>query len=113
MKKLLLLVVVAFFFMSSMAMAVDIEMEWDVSPGATGYKIYKSIDNGVTWDSGIDVGNIIEYTYLNVEETGLVIFRVSAYNDAGESVTYWAGAWYNHLWLPPAPTAALSIGQII
>ncbi|MBU2118643.1 MAG: hypothetical protein KJ954_13735, partial [Alphaproteobacteria bacterium] len=75
--------------------AVDVDLTWDASIGATGYKVYKSEDLGVTWATPIDVGNVLVYKYLGVIETKMVIFRTSAYNANEESIRKWSGAWYD------------------
>ena len=80
--------------------AADISLKWDASSGATGYKIYKSEDGGTTWNAGVDVGNVVTYTYTGVVETALILFRVSAYSQAGEAIRLWSGAWYDHRKLP-------------
>jgi hypothetical protein len=54
----------------------------------------------LSWDSGVDVGNVIIYTYPTVIETGLVMWKISAYNASGESISDWRGAWYDHTKLP-------------
>jgi len=110
--KKVLLAMVAFFFMCGMAMAVDVNLKWAAAPNSTGYKIYKSLDNGATWDAGIDVGLVTEHIYLGVEETGLVLFRVGAYNAAGEAISYWSGAFYNYLWMPPLTARGLGVGDV-
>jgi len=88
-------------FSIGIAQAAEVTLKWEASADATGYKVYKSLDSGTTWDAGVDVGDVTEYIYTGVEETGLVLFRVSAYNSFGETISYWSGAFYNHLWLPP------------
>jgi hypothetical protein len=87
--------VLVFIFMVSPGFAADVTLKWDPSAGATGYKIQKSVDLGVIWSAPVDVGNVTTYTYLNVEENALVIFRASAYNAAGESIRSWSGAWFD------------------
>ena len=99
-------------FSVGMAQAADVNLKWEASPEATGYKIYKSLDNGATWDAGIDVGNVTEYIYTGVEETCLVLFRVGAYNASGEGVSFWSGAWYNKLWMPPLSAQGLGVGNV-
>ena len=84
-----------FIFIVSLALAADVDLRWDASAGATGYKIQKSVDLGVTWSTAIDVGNVTTYKYLNVEENVLVFFRASAYNAVGESIRTWSGAWFD------------------
>ena len=112
MKKIIGLIAGILFLMAGTAFAVDATLNWDASADATGYKIFKSLDLGVTWDAGIDVGNVTTYLYTNIEETGLVIFRVSAYNDFGETINFWSGAWFNYLWLPPLSAQGLGFGNI-
>lgn len=112
MKRLLLIAAMIMFFATTV-FAVDATLNWDISEGSTGYKIYKSLDSGITWDAGIDVGNVLTYLYTGIEETGLVIFRVSAYNGFGETINYWSGAWFNYLWLPPLASQGLGIGDVI
>jgi len=84
-----------FVFMASVTLAADVTLKWDPSAGALGYKIQKSVDLGVTWAASIDIGNVLTFTYPNVEENTLVIFRASAYNAAGESIRTWSGAWFD------------------
>ncbi len=107
MKRFLLVLVMVLLPM--MAFAADIDLTWDASVGATGYKIYKSEDMGATWGAPIDVGNVIVYKYLGVIETKMIHFRISAYNATGESIRYWSGAWYNHLWKPINSGGGVSI----
>jgi hypothetical protein len=105
MKKLIVIGLILLFPTS--CFAADVVLRWDASIGATGYKIYKSEDNGVTWGTGLDVGNVTTHTYTNVIETKLVLFRISAYNASVESIRLWSGAWYDHRLKPVmAPTGA-------
>lgn len=89
------LVVLIFSLIGSPGFAAEVTLKWDPSEGATGYKIQKSVDIGVTWSPGVDVGNVTTYTYSNVEENVFVIFRASAYNAVGESIRTWSGAWFD------------------
>lgn len=91
------------------AFAAEVDLQWDPSTGATGYKLQKSTDLGVTWTTPIDVGNVTVYKYTNVEENTLVLFRASAYNAAGESIRTWSGAWYDHRKKPVSPPAGIGI----
>jgi len=111
MKKLLLAVLMMFLW-TGMVFAADITLKWEASTDATGYKIYKSLDLGVTWDAGIDVGNVTTHVYTGVEETGIVLFRMGAYNSFGEAIMYWAFAGYNHLWRPPLSAQGLGVGDV-
>jgi len=103
------LIAIAILAMASVVMAADINLAWNASEKATGYKIYQSVDNGATWESGLDVGNVLTYIVPFVPDSGLVLFRVSAYNTKGETITYWSGAWYNGDWRPPSPAGGLGI----
>ena len=94
--KNLIVAILLILFGFSFGYAADVSLKWDASVGATGYKIYKSEDLGVTWSALVDVGNVTTYTYLNIIETKMVLFKVSAYNSLGESVRHWSGAWYDH-----------------
>ncbi len=94
MKKLLLVLIIC--LIPAIAWSADVTLRWDVVTDATGYKIYKSEDLGVTWGTARDVGNVITYIYTGIIETKVVLFRVSAYNANGESVRLWSGAWYDN-----------------
>jgi len=98
-----------FIFLASLALAADVDLKWEASSGATGYKIQKSVDLGVTWATAVDVGNVTTFKYLNVEENVLVLFRASAYNAAGESIRTWSGAWYDHRKKPVASPTGTGI----
>ena len=97
--KKLILITLSFLFVAS-AHADDVPLKWLPSDGAVGYKVYKFEmplcgEPQTTWDAGIDVGNVTEYVYTGVPSTGLVLFRVGAYNNNSESIMLWSGAWYN------------------
>lgn len=70
----------------------NVLLSWDAPPyggygahEALGYYIYKSED-GLSWDNGVDVGNVLEYYYSTGLSAGHdYYFRVSAYNAGGES----------------------------
>ena len=95
-----LLTVLFILCISVSASADDVFLRWDPSEGATGYKVYKfemplCSEDQTTWDTGIDVGNVTEYVYSGVPNSGLILFRIGAYNNSSESVMRWSGAWYN------------------
>jgi len=87
--------------LSTKSYGADITLRWDASQGATGYKLYMRTDLGATWPVSKDAGNVLTFMWTEVPETGLVLFRVSAYNDVAESITTDKGAWYNHGWSEP------------
>lgn len=104
-----LLLTLLFVFFSSVCFSANVTLEWNPSSGATGYKIYKSTDLGVTWSTPVDVGNVLTYTYLNVEENTLILFRASAYNASGESIRSWSGAWFDNRKKPVDPPSGQGI----
>ncbi len=112
MKKLLfwtLMAILAVLVGYQAAQAADVTLRWDASAGATSYKVYQSLDNGLTWSIGVDVGNVVQTTITGVPETGLVMFLVSAIKGGVESLPVWRGAWYDYRKLPPGFPAALGV----
>lgn len=98
--KMFMIVFLMFLFSAATVNAADVYLKWNPVSGATGYKIYSSGDMGMNWDAGLDVANVSEYTTTGVAEDRMVLFKVSAYNANGESVSNWMGAWYDHRKLP-------------
>ena len=95
MKKIILLAI-ALVFISIPAFAADVKLAWDPVTGAASYKIYMSTDQGVTWTSGINVGNVTTYTYTGVSDTVQVLFKASAIGPNGaESVGHWYGVFWD------------------
>ena len=105
MKKLIILFVILF---ATAAFSADVPLKWEVTPDATGYKIYMSTD-GQTWDAGKDVGNVTSYLYKDVPEDKMILFKGSAYNANGEEIKHWAGVWYDHTKKPPEAMTGLGI----
>jgi len=99
MKLLRFLTALLILFFAATANAADVSLSWDASPGATGYRIYQSVDQGIIWS---EIGDVTGTSALatGIADTGLVLFRISAYNTQGESVRTWSGAWYNGDWRP-------------
>ena len=79
MKKITLITMVMFLMLAGLAFSADVDLKWDAVTGATGYKIYMSVDNCVTWLAPKDVGNVLTYIYTGVPDTVLVHFKASAY----------------------------------
>jgi len=94
------LVVVGLLCFSGIVKAADITVSWDASADATGYKIYRSTDLGNTWTLRMDVGNLLTYNLTGEPDTGLVLYRVSAYDTNSEAIRYWSGAWMDQDWKP-------------
>jgi len=104
MKKILQILIIAIFMLfATGAFCADVGLSWDASPGATGYRIYVSVDNGATWPGITDVGNITNCVIPNVPDSGLILFKAGAYNSQGESIRSWSGAWYNGDWKLNSP----------
>jgi hypothetical protein len=57
----------------------------------------------INWNNATveDVGNVTEYTWADVPDSGMTLFRVGAYNAKGEAIRFDAGAWHNLDWAPP------------
>ncbi len=91
----IIFIVVAILFGYGIARSADVPIQWAVATDVTGYKIYMSTDSGLTWFPPKDVGLITSYTYVGVLEDRLVLFKIATYNATGESITHWAGAWYD------------------
>ena len=96
-----LMAIIFSLLLVSVSYAGDVNLKWDVATGVTGYKVYMSTDAGATWLAPKDVGLVLTYIYTGVVEDRLVLFKVSAYNAVGESITHWAGAWYDGRKKPP------------
>jgi len=103
--KRLFLAAILIMAMATTTMAADVDLSWDASNDATGYKVYQSADLGATWSVGFDVGNVTTYLMTGVADTGIILFRVSAYNANGEAVRYDAGVFYcGDCEPPPSPS---------
>ena len=99
MKKLILAVLSIFLF-STVAPGADVVHKWDTTINADGYRLYQSVDNGVTWvQVGLDTTETTMVA-LGVPDSGLVLFRVSAFNAVDETIREWSGSWYNGDWKP-------------
>jgi len=107
--KKIILVLVLVLGLSFTSYAANVSLEWLPEEGATGYRIYKSEDLGVTWDAGIDVEASTSIVYQDVREDAMVLFKVSAYNDSGESVAHWRGCWYDHRLMPVGYPSGLGV----
>lgn len=93
-----LIITLAIILYPCIAFGADVTLTWDVSTGATGYKVYMSADAGKTWGIPRDAGSNTKFIWLGAPNTGLVLFRVSAYNASSEVVKTEAGVWYCGSW---------------
>ena len=101
MKKLFLLLVLMLF--ASPVWAADFTLKWDASPGATGYRIYRSVDMGATWTMVQETGNVTEFALTGQPDT-LTLYRAGAFNGAGEQIRWDAGVFnWQSAPQPPAP----------
>jgi len=60
-------------------------LTWNASPGATGYRLFTGTVPGFGGGAGIDLGNVTSYTATGFTAGTTHYFRVSAYNNTGES----------------------------
>jgi hypothetical protein len=108
--KKMLIVLAMVLLVPSIGFAADVNLRWDAVTGATGYKIYMSLDNCATWLAPKDVGNVLVYTYVGVSDTVLVHFKVSAYKTGGvETVANHMGAWWDSRLMPLGTPVALGV----
>lgn len=92
------------------AFGVDVELKWDPVSGATGYKVYRSIDNGTNCTVVTTEGVTGTTAKLPGQpEDRMILFRVSAYDSNSEAVRYWSGACYNHRLKPVAAPGGNSV----
>jgi hypothetical protein len=100
MKKIFL--VCLFLLIPVVCFSASADLLWHAVPGATGYKIWQSVNNGVSWTMVKDVsgGTVVTTTLTNVPDTGLVLFRFSAYSAQNETIRMDAGVWFNGTWKP-------------
>lgn len=100
MKKIIFTLMFTLFFFASLAYAESMNLSWDPSAGATGYRIEQSSDSGTTWTVIYD-GNS---TVCSVDLTGidsLTFWRVVSYNDQFNAFRSESGWWYNPNWVMP------------
>jgi len=72
-----------------------LELSWQPTPGATGYRVYTSETNGRTWvQHGTDLLEP-KVTVTNLPDDKLVLVRVSAHNAGGEEIRKTSGFWYD------------------
>ena len=99
MKKALLILIVSLVIVP-VVNAADVIISWDPSPGATGYSVYQSIDQGGTWVKKADNVSGVVTVIADVPDSGLVIFKVSALRGPEEAIRDWSGGWFNGTWKP-------------
>lgn len=99
MKKIILVLVTVLMLAPVAIRAADVNLKWDAVTEADGYKVYLSTDTGATWE---EIGDVTTNaaTAQNIADSGLMLFRISAYNAQEETIRTWSGAWYNGDWKP-------------
>ena len=74
---------------SASAQAGEVTLTWDpvIHPDLAGYKMYYGYASG-DYEVITDVGNVIIYTLLNLDEDKIHYFVVTAYSTYGEESEY-------------------------
>lgn len=106
---MLIAVCILISVLSGFVFSADLKLSWDPSDGATGYRVQISTDLGKTWSEPNDAGDSVTLTWMGAPDTGLILFRVSAYNSQGEAVNYNKGAWYRGDRGAPAMASSLGL----
>ena len=70
--------------LTSSAMAGSVNLLWDPSSGASGYKVFSGAASG-SYGTPSDVGNATQTTFGSMAQCTATFFAVTAYNSAGES----------------------------
>jgi len=66
------------------AFAGDVNLSWNPSSGATGYKVHSGGSAG-NYGPFVDVGNVTQATYSGMADCAATYFAVTAHNTAGDS----------------------------
>ena len=93
--KLKLFIFLLSLLFTSFCFAAEVTLDWNNTPGATLYEIDMSLDYGVTWKPAVEATSK-PFVYVDVPEDCLVLFRITAFNNFGQTVNRYAGAWYDH-----------------
>jgi RHS repeat-associated protein len=96
--------------LASEAFSGSAALRWNANAesNVAGYKVYRSINQGTTWDAGIDVGTATAYTATGLINGSNYHFAVTAYNTTGaesaRSAAIQATPTQGHVQLPPDPS---------
>lgn len=82
MKSLILAILLSLFFAAT---AFAWALSWDVSEGATGYKVFYNVVEPPGEVAAVDVGNTTEHPLVGLEVGVRYEFWCTAYNSTGES----------------------------
>ena len=72
---------------TSTALAGEVDLAWNASPGATGYRVYYGLASG-NYTHNIDVGNTTTCTVASLQDDKIYFFAVQAYDNAGKRSGY-------------------------
>ena len=76
--------VAALVLLVSPALAGSVNLLWDPSSGATGYKVYSGSASG-SYGTPSNVGNTTQTTFGSMADCRATFFAVTAFNSAGDS----------------------------
>ena len=80
------------------AVAGSVNLLWNPSSGATGYKVYWDSNSGAPYASSVTLGNVTQTTISTMPDCAATYFAVTAFNSLGES------AYSNEISSWPRPT---------
>lgn len=107
MKKSCVFALCFLLFLTGTASAWSDVYSWTPSPGATGYKVETTADNGVTWTLA---GQPTTPTFTLVSTVpGLLLVRVTACSGNGCNTRAWSGFWHNETWNVPTTVTNMTI----
>jgi len=103
-------IVVLALLTATISHAADVSLAWDPVDGATGYYVEMTTDP-TTWTDceRRDAGADASFIWTGAPETGLLLFRAVAYNEAGTAVQTKSGAWFNATWTLPDRAVGLGV----
>jgi fibronectin type 3 domain-containing protein len=70
---------------SDNATLTSVDLEWSTSVGATGYRLYRDAAINGSYATQHDVGSATAYTDMGLSSGTIYYYKVSAYNEFGES----------------------------
>jgi len=85
-KKIYIVIILIFLLIGNVnSYGEVINLAWDTSVGATGYKIYSGLESS-NYSWVVDVGNVLDYSTLDIITFGYTYYFVAtAYDDIEES----------------------------
>jgi hypothetical protein len=93
----------------SVAFSAELTLSWDADPQADEYRVYISLDNGVTWTLA-QASAIHPVVVTGIPDSGLVLMRAVSWSTVSGEITRPAsGIWYNGDWNPPFVPANVEV----